>query len=143
VDRFHADTGKLVGGMKKRIKQFNPLCIVVDPASPAAYLIPDLEKHLEMDIVTPPGREVAAACGSVYVGISGRDEESRTVRVRPHPSLDAAARVADWKDRGDAKVFDRRNDDMADVAPLMAVTLADHGLQTAPPPPQEFFGSWR
>jgi hypothetical protein len=143
VDRFHADTGKLIGNLKKRIKSFNPLALVVDPASPAAYLIPDLKKHLEVEIVTPGGREVAAACGAVYVGISGRDEESRTVRVRPHPSLDAAARVADWKDRGDAKVFDRRNDDMADVSPLVAVTLADHGLQNAPAEPQQFFGSWR
>lgn len=133
VDRFHADTGKLIGGMKKRIAKFDPLGVAVDPGSAAGYLIPDLQKHLGIEIVTPSGREVAAACGSVYVGISGRDEESRNVRVRPHPSLDAAARVADWKDRGDAKVFDRRNDDMADVAPLMAIALADHVLQTAPP----------
>lgn len=128
VERFPADTAKLIGNLKKRRTAFNPIAIVVDPASPAGYLIPDLQKHLGAElVVTPSGREVAAACGSVYTGISGRDEDARTVRVRPHPSLDAAARMADWKDRGDAKVFDRRNDEGPDVAPLMAVTLADWG----------------
>jgi hypothetical protein len=143
VDRFPADVGKLIGGLKKRIKTFNPVGIVVDPAGPAGFLIPDMEKHLGIEVVKPIGREVAAACGSVYVGISGQDAAARDVRVRPHASLDAAARGADWKDRGDAKVFDRRNDDGPDVAPLMAVTLADYGIQAAPPPPQQFFGSWR
>lgn len=126
VERFHADTAKLIGNLKKRKREFGPLAIAVDPASAAGYLIPDLKKHLDVEIVTPPAREVAAACGALYVGISGRDEDARTVRIRPHPSLDAAARVTDWKDRGDAKVFDRRNDDMADVAPIMAVAIADY-----------------
>jgi hypothetical protein len=68
---------------------------------------------------------------------------ARDVRVRPHPKLDAAARAADWKDRGDAKVFDRRNDDGPDVEPIVTVALADYVLATAPPPPAQFFGSWR
>jgi hypothetical protein len=70
-------------------------------------------------------------------------EEARDIRVRPHPALDSAARGAIWRDRGDAKVFDRRNDDAPDVAPLMAVTLADLAFRTAPAPPQQFFGAWR
>ncbi len=79
----------------------------------------------------------------MYVGISGQNADARDIRIRPHPSLDAAARGADWKDRGDAKVFDRRNDDTADAAPIMSVVLADYGQRTAPAPPQQFFGSWR
>lgn len=132
VDRFPADTGKLIGQLKKRIKQFNPTAIVVDPAGPAGYLIADIEKHCNVDVLKPSSREVAAACGSVYTGISSINQESRDVRVRPHPSLDAAARGADWRDRGDAKVFDRRNDDSADPAPLMAVTLAGWAVATQP-----------
>jgi hypothetical protein len=132
VDRFPADVGKLVGGLKKRIAKFEPVAVVIDPAGPAGYLIPDVEKHCGITVVKPSAREVAAACASVYTGISGQNVESRDVRVRPHPSLDAAARAADWKDRGDAKVFDRRNDDGPDVAPLMAVALADHGHNNQP-----------
>ena len=143
VDRFPADTGKLIGQLKKRIKSFEPCAIVVDPDSPAGYLIDDIEKHCEIEVVRPPGREVAAACGSMYVGVSGQNAEARDIRIRPHSALDAAARGADWKDRGNAKIFDRRNDDGPDVAPLMAVTLADYGYRTQPAPPQQFFGSWR
>ena len=143
VDAFAADTGKLVGGLKKRITKFNPIGIAVDPAGLAAYLIPDIEKHCGITVVQPGGREVAAACASLYAGISSKEAEARNVRVRPHPKLDAAARAADWKDRGDAKVFDRRNDDGPDVEPIVTVALADHVLATAPAPAQQFFGSWR
>lgn len=143
VDRFAADTGKLVGQLKKRIEEFDPVAVVIDPGSPAGYLIAEVEKHCGVEVVQPIGRAVAAACGSVFTGISAAEVQSRDVRVRPHPALDAAAKAADWKDRGDAKVFDRRNDDDGpDVAPLMAVTLADYGLQQAPQA-QGFFGAWR
>jgi hypothetical protein len=140
VDRFPADEGKLIGQLKKRIKQFNPVAIVIDPAGPANYLIPKIEKHCGVTVVQPIGREVAAACASVYTGISALTIASRDVRIRPHPSLDAAAKVADWKDRGDAKVFDRKTEELPegaedegpDVSPLMAVALADHGFSNAP-----------
>lgn len=143
VDRFPADTGKLVGQMKKRIKTFDPVAIVIDPAGPAGYLIADLEKHCEIEVVKPSGRDVAAACGSVYAGISSANADSRDVKVRPHAALDAAARGADWKDRGDAKVFDRRNDDGPDVAPLMTIALADWAAAIPTEPEQQFFASWR
>ena len=132
VDRFPVDEGKLIGGMKKRVAKFNPSAIVIDPGGPAAVFIPGLEKHLGLEVEQPSGREVAAACASLYVGIASRDPEARDARIRPHPSLDAGARAADWRDRGDAKVFDRRTDESADVSPLMAIALAGHGLATAP-----------
>lgn len=141
VARFPADAGKVVGWLLKRRDMHHPVAVVIDPAGPAGYLIPEVEKHYG-DVVKPVGRDVAAACGSVYVGVSGPDVQARDVRVRPHPALDAAARVAVWRDRGDAKVFDRRADDGPDVAPLMAVALADHAHATAETP-QQFFGSWR
>ncbi len=143
VDRFAADIGKLIGGLKKRITNFNPVAICVDPAGPAGYLIPDIEKHCGITVLRPSGRDVAAACASVYVGISSADRERRDVRVRPHVALDAAARAADWKDRGDAKVFDRRNDDAPDVSPLMSVALADWAVANPSEPQQQFFASWR
>jgi len=143
VDRFPADEGRLIGNLKKKKAQFDPVAIVVDPAGPANVFIGAIEKHLGVEVVKPIGRDVAAACTSVYVGISGQNVEARDVRVRPHPTLDAAAKSADWRDRGDAKAFDRRNDDGPDVAPLMSIVLADFAIANAPPEPQQFFGSWR
>lgn len=133
VARFPADTGRVVGWLIKRRAQWHPNAVVIDPAGPAGYLIPEIEKHYG-EVTTPAGRDVAAACGSVYVGICGPDPQARDVRIRPHPALDAAAKAAGWRDRADAKVFDRRNDDGPDVAPLMAVTLAAYGHETIPAP---------
>lgn len=143
VARFPADTGKVVGWLIKRRSQWNPLGVAIDPAGPGGYLVPEVEKHYG-PVIKPSGRDVAAACGSAFVGICGPDKDARNIRVKPaHPALDAAARSAVWRDRGDARVFDRRNDDAPDVAPIMACTLADYALATAPPPEQAFFGSWR
>lgn len=140
--RFPADTGRVVGALKKLRERWNPVAVGIDPAGPAGYLIPDVERHYG-EVTKPLGRDVAAACGSLYVGVCGPDVNARDVKVRPHPALDAAARAAQWRDRGDARVFDRRDDDGPDVSPLMAVALADRLYATAPPAPQQFFGSWR
>jgi hypothetical protein len=131
VARFPADTGRVVGWLIKRRAQWNPVAVVIDPVGPAGYLIAEIEKHYG-EVTKPLGRDVAAACGSVYVGVSAADQDAREIRVRPHPALDAAARAAIWRDRSDAKVFDRRNDDAPDVAPLMAVTLADLQVRLLP-----------
>jgi hypothetical protein len=121
--RFPADVGKLVGWLKKRRTLHQPSAVVVDPNGPAGYLVAEVERHYG-EVTKPLGRDVAAACGSVYVGICGPEVDARDIKVRPHPALDAAARAAQWRDRGDARVFDRRDDDGPDVSPLMAVTLA-------------------
>lgn len=127
VDRFPTDVGKLIGQLKKRIEKFDPLAIVVDPAGPAGHLINDIQKHCDVDVLKPSSRDVAAACGSLYVGISSPDPDSRDVKVRPHPALDMAARTAIWRDRGDARIFDRRDELAPDVAPIMGAALADWG----------------
>jgi Phage Terminase len=154
VDRFPSDTGKLVGWLKKRLADpaKRPSVVAIDPAGPAGYLIPEVEKHCQLEVFKPLGRDVAAACGSVYVGISGREGAARDVRVCTSPppwveprdrdekkavelaeALYAAARKAVWRDRGDAKVFDRRVEDATDdVGPLLAVTLADLAIQRQP-----------
>lgn len=128
VARFPADVGRVVGWLKKRREQWNPLAVAIDPAGPAGYLIQAIEEHYG-PVTKPLSRDVAAACASVYVGICTPDVDARDVRIRPHAALDAAARTAVWRDRGDAKVFDRRNDESADAAPLMSVAIADfvHG----------------
>lgn len=127
VARFPADPGRVVGWLLKRIDAHDPVAIVVDPAGPAAFLIGDIERHCHYAVSKVQAREVASACASVYVGICGDSPQARDIRVRPHPALDAAAKAAVWRPRGDARVFDRRQDEDADPAPLMAVTLADYG----------------
>lgn len=146
VARFPADTGRVVGWLKKRREMWDPTAVVIDPAGPANYLIGEIEKHYG-EVTKPIGRDVSAACGSIYVGISGPDEAARDVKVRPHPALDAAAQAAVWRQRGDAKVFDRRTedgtDDGPDPAPLVAVALAAWAAAIEPEPEQQFFASWR
>lgn len=129
--RFPADVGRVVGWLKKRREQWKPVAVAIDPAGPAGYLIPEVEKHYG-SVTKPLARDVASACASVYVGISGPDLEARDVKVRPHAALDAAARGAVWRDRGDAKVFDRRNDEAPDAAPLMSVAIADFVYGSSP-----------
>jgi hypothetical protein len=147
VDRFPADVGRAVGWLKKRLRDpgRRPVAVCIDPAGPAGYLIPEIEKHCGIEVLKPRAQDVAAWCGSVYVGITGKESAARDVRVRGaappfaeagdaedrhaialQESLHEAARRVVWRDRGDAKVFDRRVDDeSADVAPLISVTLAD------------------
>ena len=137
VARFPADTGRLVGWLKKRITTWKPTGVAIDPAGPAGYLIGDVERHCDIEVVKPLGRDVAAACASVYVGITG-EPDARDVRVRLaggglDAALNSAARLAVWRPRGDARAFDRRADD-ADVAPLLAVTLADYVASRRPAP---------
>jgi hypothetical protein len=140
VDAFPADTGRVVGALKKRAAAFNPVGVAIDPGGLAAYLIPAIEDS-GIAVSQPSGREVAAACASVFAGISSREVEARDVKLRPHSKLDGAARAAVWKDRGDARVWDRRVEDGPDVEPLMTVALADLEHRTAPT--QQFFGAWR
>lgn len=142
VARFPADTGRVVGWLKKRREAWDPKAVIVDPAGPANYLIPEIEKHYG-EVTKPIGRDVSAACSAYYIGISAEDEQARTVRVRPHPVLDAAAQAAVWRQRGDAKAFDRRTDDAADAEPLVCVALADWAVALESEPEQQFFGSWR
>jgi hypothetical protein len=136
VDRFPADTGKLVGWLKKRLPAWKPVAVAIDPAGPAGYLIAEVEKHCGIEVAKPLGRDVAGACGSVYVGIGGQESSARDVRVRVTPLaevVDAAARRVVWRDRGDVRVFDRRvDDDGADVAPIEAMTLADWAVGSVP-----------
>lgn len=131
VARFPADTGRVVGWLKKRREMWDPTAVVVDPAGPAAYLIPEIEKHYG-EVKKPAARDVSSACSSVYIGISATEEAARNVKIRPHPALDAAAQAAVWRQRGDAKAFDRRSDESADAEPLVCVALADWALGAAP-----------
>lgn len=103
--------------------------VAIDAGGPAAPLIRDLEDAgLPVVLMTNP--DVIGACARLYDGVA-----DRRIRVRPHPSLDAAVAGLAKKPVGDRFVWSRTGSS-ADITPLMALTLAlSAGLpETAPTP---------
>ncbi|MFD0256433.1 terminase, partial [Streptomyces sp. NPDC127113] len=66
-------TGWIVERAKELHGRYSPRCWVIDPASPAASLIPELEDEetgLGVEVVKPKAREMAAACGRFYDAVA-------------------------------------------------------------------------
>lgn len=134
--------------LAERLVKWGPVAIVVDPSGPAGSLVPEIQRvcaavakehnTVPVEVMQPTGRDVAAACGSMYDALIAVEQK---LRVRPGPlekELTAAARGAAWRERGDARVWDRRNESAPDAAPFMAMTLADYGFANAPEPPDDY-----
>lgn len=90
----------------------------IDPAGPAASLIPDLRAE-GIEVIEVGGRELAAACGAFF----DRIVDTTKPWVRRHPSLDEATAGVAKRASGDAFTWARRSSD-ADICPLFSVTLA-------------------
>lgn len=88
----------------------------IDPAGPAAPFILELEA-LGCTVVPVGGRDMAAACGSLYDAIA-----DNKVKVRRHGALDAAVAGAKKLVKGDAWVWARKGS--VDICPLVAATEA-------------------
>jgi hypothetical protein len=73
-------------------------------------------------LVLLSGQDVAAAFGSF---VSSVTEEPPTLRHLPHAGLNDAVSVATTRHVGQALAWDGKN--LADISPLVAVTLAAHG----------------
>lgn len=101
--------------------------VALDPAGPAAFLMPDLEAA-GVEVVKVGGQTMRSACAAFFVAV--RDG---TVRIRRHPDLDAAAAAARRHETGDGWVWARR-DGTIDVSPLEAVTCALWASASAPQP---------
>lgn len=109
--------------------RFDTCVVMVDSHSPAAALVPELvEAGLTVRrsdgvglLVSSSLGDMVQACGGLYDDvIAGR------VRHRDDPALLEALRAAQKKDRGDAWTWSRKG--LTDISPLVAVTLARHGL---------------
>jgi hypothetical protein len=98
----------------------NPYTVVLDPGSSAGSLIPDLER-LDVRVSLVSMREYGQACGALYDGVVAEQ-----VHHISQPPLDAAILAAKRRTLGDAWAWDRK--DGTDISPLVAVTLAKHGL---------------
>lgn len=116
---------------------WGPCAIVVDDKSGAASLLPDLKErglkvrprdperlplHDEI-VVTTWATDMARACGQLYDSIA----ERHNVRHLGQAELDESMRGAVWRTLSDAKAWSRK-DALSDPSPLIAVTLALHGL---------------
>jgi len=106
--------------------EWQPAAWVLDPAGPAGALLTDL-REAGIEPVLVNARELAQACGSMLKAASSPPATS-TLRHLGQLSLDEAVRAAKKRDIGDGGwAFGRRATEQ-DISPLVAVTLAFHGL---------------
>jgi hypothetical protein len=116
----------------------DPLSVVLDGASPAAALLPDLvaagftvrsESNPHGLLVVMGARDMGQACGVLHDAVAG---DEAWVWHRGDPILTTALGGAARRDVGDgAWAWARKRSD-ADICPLVAVTEAVWGLSTAP-----------
>jgi hypothetical protein len=120
------------------VGRHGPVALVIDPGSPAGFLLPELEEALtdpdtgalRVEIVKTSAGDVARATGGFIAACGVAEGDEATLRHRPHPALDAAVAGASTKALGDGVKWDRRSPS-TDISPLRAVTLARWGLATA------------
>lgn len=91
--------------------------VVVDLGSTASVVHDDLAR-LGVETLNPAARDVAQACSSLLDGMI-----RRTVWHSVDKRFDGAVKGASRRTLGDAWAWSRRNS-MADISPLVAVTLA-------------------
>lgn len=105
----------------------SPRALVVDAMSPAASLIQPLQDR-GLPVVTTGSREYSTACGRFY------DEVQNGLLVHlDQPALNVALSTAGTRPIGQegAWGWNRRTAD-SDITPLVAATLAIHGLAAEP-----------
>lgn len=130
---FHKDNGGYCAGtawVAKRAAQLDrrwkPLAWLLDPAAPAGSLIVGLAKEkIEPALVS--GREMAQACGAFYDDVAQDDQ----IRHLGQPELNTAVDGARKRNLADAWAWHRR-DAAVNISPLVASTLAAHGVDKKP-----------
>ncbi|RSN64031.1 terminase [Streptomyces sp. WAC 04229] len=116
--------GWVVERAKELHEKYGPRCWVIDPASPAASFIPELERPeaLGVEVVKPKARETAAACGQFYDAVT-----TQSLTHFDDAPLASALAGAQKRTLGDAWAWARRIPSV-DISPLVAGTLAKWGL---------------
>lgn len=102
--------------------------VAVDPGGPAAFLIPELLRA-GVRIVEVGGKDLGRACGLFYTAVADGE-----ISVRSDGRLDLALAAAKKRELGDLWTFARKSSS-ADIAPLVAVTVAFWAAQQHPKPP--------
>ena len=119
------ETSWVVGRMVELRRKYRPVGVVVDPAGPAAGLIPELERA-GVEVVKPAASELGAAFAQFTTGVL---EPDGPIRHTGQPELAAALRGATAKDTGDGGKKWTRKDSTVDISPLVAATLAQWALR--------------
>jgi hypothetical protein len=103
--------------------------VVLDPSGPAGSLLPELQRR-GIEVVTTGPRDMAQACGAFYDAAIGHK-----LRFAGPRELTTALEGAAKRPLGDAWAWSRKTSG-ANIAPLVACTLALWGLesQTHPAP---------
>ncbi len=107
------------------IDRWKPAGFAVDPSSPAASMLVELEKAHGKLIRKPTAREHAQAAGELMDATT-----QHIYRHRDQPELTAAVSSARKRLLGDAWAWDRSG--TAPISPLVAATLARWALRSAP-----------
>lgn len=133
----HARAGGACAGMEWVIRRaveldrkWKPNGFLLDPAAPAGALIVPLAKA-GIEPVLIGAREMTQACGAIYDAVMSEQIEERTIRHLGQPELNAAVAGARKRNLADAWAWHRR-DSAVNVSPLVAVTLAAHGVDKKP-----------
>lgn len=114
--------GWVVPRLLELIERWRPASTVLDGAGPAASLITELQTRGVEPLVTGP-RDMARACGAFYdAAVNDR------LRHTGRPELADALGGAKTRPLGDAWAWSRRFGTNTDITPLVAVTLAFHGI---------------
>lgn len=141
-----AGTSWVVDRLHELVAEKNVSAVGMDPASPAAALIPELEKsgltirnpkNPKGQLVLLEGRESVMACEEFLAGIL-----DGTVVHRDQHVLNTAVVGAGRRQVGDSWKWSRR-DSTVDITPLVAATVARHlWATTEQAPPRTWFGGY-
>ena len=115
-------TGWILDRAAELHEKWKPRCWVVDAGGPAGSLIADLQERLDIEVVQPKAREVAAACGQFYDAVT-----EQSLSHLDQAPLASALAGAQKRPLGDAWAWARRIVSV-DISPLVAGTLAKWGL---------------
>ncbi|MBX3435949.1 MAG: hypothetical protein KF861_00440 [Planctomycetaceae bacterium] len=120
IAQRHRGTYWVIEYLVRKMAELNATTIYVAAGSPAALMVPDLERA-GLTVVVIPRNEVAAACGGIY-----DDIREHNLHYTPgQTDLDLAVSGAVWTG-GDVRTFSRGSSSV-DISPLYAVTLARYG----------------
>ena len=113
-------TSWVVERVTELVDRHDPVAVVLDPSSPAGMFLNDL-RQAGVEVAEAGAREVAQGC----VAFDDDVVEGRIVHLG-EPVLTVAVAGSKRKATGDSWRWDRRG--KTDISPLVAVTLARHGL---------------
>ncbi|WP_448222447.1 hypothetical protein [Gordonia iterans] len=104
--------------VKSLVGRWKPAAVVIHGSAAAASLIAALEAE-GVAVTVTSGQGMARACGQIYDALT-----EETLKHLDQDRLTKAALAAKWKDRGESRVWDWKDD----ITPWIAATLAVHGL---------------